>query len=264
MLHANPSMLDIDVNHWRNLQTLLLESAKGRRRVVLIHEHGEVLKLVHTQGLPVRGDVHEVDDPHAVAARLYRANEATTDFVAVFERNAFNDYFCRFQGTWSPEEDLDEFVHRAYELIDDYPDALVTYPGPARHVLGLQWRLGATHEAVKNAVKRFVPPGSTLVFGVFDGDVLWASLVLGFDDDLKTNVVTTVDMSAVTVVTPRAAMAAEMVDWVNRCYPPCSMGLFTSVAGARMFLAAEDKGESLRQLASAGDLIASPAAPGLP
>ena len=40
MLHENPLMLDIDVDHWRNLQALLLDSAKERRRIVVIHEDG--------------------------------------------------------------------------------------------------------------------------------------------------------------------------------------------------------------------------------
>ena len=38
MLHEDPAMLDIDVDHWRNLQSLVLDSAKARRRIVVIHE----------------------------------------------------------------------------------------------------------------------------------------------------------------------------------------------------------------------------------
>lgn len=262
MLHADPLMLDIDVNHWRNLQSILLDSAKGRRRIVVIHEDGEVLKLAHSQRLPVVGTVERVEDPHAVAEMLYRDNAAIADFVAVFERNAFNQYFGRSQATWSPDEDLDEFVHRMYEMIDDYPDGIVTYPGPARHVLGLQWRLGASHSQVTNAVKTLVPPASTVLLGIFEGDDLWATLVLGFDEQLRARVVTTVDMSAVTVQPGREAMAKEAVAWVNRCYPPCAIALFTSLAGARAFLAAQDKGASLRQLAAEGDLIADPVPPG--
>jgi hypothetical protein len=45
MLHANPLMADI--GHWRNLQSLLLESAKEKRRTVVIHENGEILKFAH-------------------------------------------------------------------------------------------------------------------------------------------------------------------------------------------------------------------------
>src|SRR3954469_22495693 len=74
MLHEDTLMLDIDVDHWRNLQTLLLDSAKDRRRIVVIHEDGEVLKLVHSSRAAITGTVERADDPHAVAEHLYRDN----------------------------------------------------------------------------------------------------------------------------------------------------------------------------------------------
>jgi hypothetical protein len=258
MLHEDPLMLDIDVDHWRNLQLLLLDSAKQRRRIVVIHEDGEILKFTHSERAEIVKRVARVDDPHAVAERVYRDNAWNVDFVAVFERRAFDEYFGRFQATWRPDEDLDEFVHRTYELIAEYPDGLVTHPGPARNVLGLQWRLGATHHQVTEAVARYVPPGSTVVFGVFDGDALWATLVLGFDADLRADIVTTVDTSRLTVEHGRDAIADEVVAWVSERYRPCSLGLFTSREGARTFLDAADKLAALRALGDQGDLIAEP------
>ena len=60
-----------------------------------------------------------------------------------------------------------------FATLDDYPDGVVAYPGPARNTLGLQWRLGASYEQVKEAVEHFIPPRSTAVFGVFsDNDLL--------------------------------------------------------------------------------------------
>jgi hypothetical protein len=264
MLHENPLMLDIDVEHWRNLQQLLLDSAKERRRIVVIHEDGEIEKFVHSQRQEIVKSVERVDDPHAVAERVYRENADRVDFVAVFERRAFDEYFGRFQATWRADEDLDEFVHRTYELLDEYPDRIVTYPGPARHVLGLQWRLGATHEQVKHAVEEHVPPGSAVVFGIFEGDKLWATLVVGFDGDLRAAVVTTVDPSELTVDHGRNAIADEVVGWVNRRYGPCKLGLFTSLEGARRFLEAEDKLSVLRELVEQEDLIADPLPATLP
>lgn len=263
MLHENPLMLDIDVNHWRNLQALLLDSAKERRRIIIIHDGGEILKFVHSHREPVVKSVTRVDDPHATAEKVYDDNAGKVDFVAVFERSAFDEYFGRFQGTWKPDEDLDEFVHRTYALLDAYPDGIVTYPGPARNVLGLQWRIGATHEQVTDAVKKFVPPGSTVVFGIVDGGELWATLVLGFDDDLRITVVTTVDPSQLAAREGAAGIAEEVVSWVDRRYPPCSVGLFTTLEHARAFLEREDKLVFLREIAERGELIASPVPDGL-
>jgi hypothetical protein len=258
MLHADPLMCDIDVDQWRNLQSLLLDSAKGRRRVVLVHEDGEVLKLVHSHREALKGKVSHVADPHETARQLYFDNAGKADFVAVFERRAFDEYFGRWQGTWRADEDLDDFVHRTYEMISEYPDGLVTYPGEARHTLGLQWRLGASHEKITRAVHEFVPPGSTVVFGIFDQEKLWATLVLGFDEDLKVRVVTTADVARLPGVTSREAVARSVVEWAEAKYPPCSIGLFTSLPGAQAFVSASDKGEALRRLSRDGDLVAGP------
>jgi hypothetical protein len=264
MLHENPLMLDIDVDHWRNLQELLLDSAKERRRIVVIHEDGEILKFVHSHRRPLVRTVERIEDPHAVAEHVYRDNAAEAEFVAVFERRAFDEYFARVQATWRPDEDLDSFVHRTYELLDEYPDGIVTYPGPARHVLGLQWRLGASYEAITEAVESLIPPESAVVFGIFEGDGLWATLVLRFDADLRAHVVTTVDASQLPAAAGRDAIAREVVAWVNRRYGPCSLGLFAGLDGARAFLASGDKLALLRSLASDGELIADPVPDALP
>lgn len=258
MLHANPLMADIDVNHWRNLQALLLESAKGKRRIVLIHENGELLKFVHSQRADIVRNVDRVDRPHEVAEKVYRANADKADFVVVFERRAVDRFFAQVQDTWKAEEDLDEFVHRTYATMDEYPDGIVTYPGPARATLGLQWRVGASYEDVKAALERFVPPNSTVVFGIFAGDVLWATLVLGFDADRRATVVTTADPSQLTAGGGSAAIAKDVVAWVNRKYPPCSLGLFMDLDSARALLSSQDKLAALRDIAGKGRLLADP------
>jgi hypothetical protein len=264
MLHQDPLMLDIDVDHWRNLQALLLDSAKGRRRIIVIHEGGQIVKFVHSHRAAIRRTIDRVEDPHAAAERVYRDNADAIDFVVVLERRAFDEYCGAFQGAWRSDEDLDVFVHRTYELMDEYPDGIVTHPGPARHVLGLQWRLGATYEQVTQAVERYVPPNSTVVFGVLDGDALWATLILGFDADLRADVVTTVDPSVLTVERGGAAIAEEIVAWVSERYRTCSLALFTSRDGARAFLDAPDKLATLAELHEQGDLIAERLPSGMP
>jgi hypothetical protein len=258
MLHEDPSMLDIDVNHWRNLQTLLLESAKEKRRIILIHENGELLKFVHSERVEIVKNVDRVDDPHAVAEKVYKANADKCDFVAVFERRDFDSYMGQWQGTWRADEDLDTFVQRTYATLDEYPDGMVTYPGPAREQLGLQWRLGTSYAAAKTAVEKFVPANSTVVFGILDGESLWATLVLGFDGDRRARVVTTVDMSELPNALPKDAVVSEVVGWVNKRYGPCSIGLFVDLADARAFLGAKDKLAAARAIVAKGGLRTGP------
>jgi hypothetical protein len=258
MLHENPLMEDIDVDHWRNLQSLILESAKGKRRIIVIHEDGKIMKFVHSGREEIVKNVDKVDDPHDVAARVYADNAGKAEFVAVFERHAFDTYFGRFQDTWRADEDLDEFVHRTYAMMDDFPDGIVTHPGPARATLGLQWRVGASHAAVKSIVGAFAPTNSTVVLGVFDGDDLWATLVLGFGDDRRINAVTTVDPAMLTPGLGREAVVDEVTEWAKRRFGNCSLALFTDRAGVEKILAARDKGLALRQLAADGVLLRGP------
>lgn len=263
MLHENPLMVDADVDHWRNLQSLLLESAKGKRRIIVIHEDGQILKFVHSHKADIVKPVERIDDPHVAAKAIYDANPGACDFVAVFERRGFDRYFGAFQDTWRADEDLDVYVQRSYAMMDEYPDAIVTYPGPARDTLGLQWRLGTTYAAATDAVRRYVDPESSVVFGVFDGDALWTTLVLRFDRDLRADVVTTVDPSEVVLSGSRESVAARIVSWAEVRYGRCSIGLFTDLEGARSLLAATDKGAALGALATRGALIANPVAIGL-
>ncbi len=123
--------------------------------------------------------------------------------------------------------------------------------------------LGSVVSGPLEAVERYVPPSSTVVFGIFDGDALWATLVLGFDADLRADIVTTVDTSRLTVAHGRGPIAEEVVAWVSGHYRTCSLALFTSREGARAFLDAGDKLAVLREPGEQGDLIAEPVPSGV-
>lgn len=258
MLHENPAMIDIDVNHWRNLQALLLESAKEKKRIIVIHDNGEILKFVHSRRAEIVRAVDRVDDPHAVAERVHRDNADLVDFVAVFERDAFDRYFGQLQDTWRADEDLDAFVQRTYAMMDDYPEGIVTYPGPARATLGLQWRLGVSYDQLTSAVERFVAPQSTIVLGILDGPAVWATLVLGFDADRRVHLITSVDVSELEAGLEGEGLVQAIVAWVNRKFEPCSLVLFTDLDGARKFVTSANKAEALRALASEGRLQTGP------
>jgi hypothetical protein len=257
MLHAYVRMTDIDVDHWRNLQALLLESAKEKHRIILIHENGELLKFVHSQRADIVRNVNRVDHPLEVAEKVYHANADKVDFVVVFERRAVDRFFGQVQDTWKADEDLDEYVHRMYATLDEYPEGIVTYPGPARTMLGLQWRVGASYEDIKAAVDRFVRPNTTVVFGVFADNALWASLILGFDADRRVALITTADPSELAIGGLSEAAAKEVVGWVNQKYSPCCLGLFMDLDGARALLASRDKRATLRDMSRAGRLVAN-------
>jgi hypothetical protein len=259
MLHKNVLMQDINVAQWRNAQDLLLDSAKERRRIVVLHDDGRLRKVAHSSGESVKSPPDRVDDPQAVARALYEANADSVDFVAVFERAAFDAYFAEVQDSWNIDEELDGFVQRTYALLDKYATGMVTYPTSARSTLGLQWRIGASRDDVIEAVQRFVEPNSTVVLGVFDGGALWASLVLTFDDDRSITYVTTADPEETELEGDREVVAETVLGWVQQKHGPVCLGLFLQKKAAQEFLAAENKVEALRAASARGDLIMRPA-----
>jgi hypothetical protein len=258
MLHKDVLMQDIDVAQWRNAQALLLESAKERRRIVVLHDSGLIRKVAHSDGAAVSAAPTRVDDPTSAARKLYEANREIVDFVAVFDRAAFDAYFAKVQDSWDIDEELDGFVQRTYATLDDFPDGMVTYPEPARSTLGLQWRLGASRDQVVDAVRQFVEPYSTIVLGVFDQGALWASLVLTFDDGGSVTSVTTADPSEVVLEGPAAEVAPAVVEWVRAKHGSCSLALFLDRPQAESVLRATDKAAALRQASASGGLILSP------
>lgn len=244
MLHRNVLMADIDVDQWRNAQSLLLRSAKAARRIVVIHENGTLLKLAHTAGAPIAGHVDRVEDPHAVARSLYEANRDTVDFVVVFERDAVDSYFAQIQDAWEIEDDLDTFVHRTYAAIDDYPDGLVTYPEPARSRLGLQWQTGSSLEEIEQAARAFVTAGTTAVLGVHDDGRLWTSLVLDFDDEWEITSITTADPSLVDIVGDRQTVLDRLVAHWERTGKTVSLAISFDRDGAEEFFGAGGRGKA--------------------
>ncbi|NIK57337.1 hypothetical protein [Kribbella shirazensis] len=259
MLHENVLMADIDVDQWRNAQALLLRSAKGCRRLVLIHEAGRVLKLRHTQALPVRGPVTVVEDPHQVAKDLYEANQDDVDFVVVMERDAVDSYFAQVQDAWTIEEDLDDYVRKTYAALESFPDGIVTYPGPARETLGLQWRLGASYDEIHAAVRAYVRPQSSVVLGVESDGVLWTSLVIDFDADLRVTSVTTADPSQMDIHGTSAELAERVAAWAEESGKAVSLALLLTHEAATAFLAAAgaQKSEILTKSLANGDALMS-------
>lgn len=238
MLHQDVLMADIDVDQWRNAQSLLLRSAKAARRLVVIHDQGTVVKFRHTSGAPCTGRVDRVEDPHALAAELYEANRDAVDFVVVMERDAVDSYFAAVQDSWDIDEDLDVFVQRTYALLDRFSDGIVTHPGPAREVLGLQWTTGASRDDIEAAAKALVPAGTSVVLGVHDDGALWASLVLDLDEDHKVTSVTTADPSLVDIAGSRAEVLDRLTRWQESVGKTVSLGLVLDRAAADAYLSA--------------------------
>ena len=213
-----------------------------------------MVKFRHTAGAECTGRVDRFDDPHALARELYETNQDVTDFVVVMEREAVDSYFAAVQDSWHVDEDLDEFVQRTYARLEDFTDGIVTHPGPAREVLGLQWRTGASLQEVDAAAKALVLACSTVILGVHDGAALWASLILDLDTEHKVTSITTADPSLVDIAGSREAVLDRLTKWQQSAGKNVSLALVLDRDAADRFLAAPagEKGRVLAALVGNG------------
>lgn len=238
MLHKDILMADIDVDQWRNVQALLLHSAKAARRIVVIHDGGRVVKCRHTGQERVADAPEQVSNPHLTARQLYEANSAAVDFVVVMEREAVDRYFADIQDSWDIDEDLDVFVQRTYATLDQYSDGIVTYPGRARDTLGMQWRTGASRDQLATAVAA-VPNNTVVVLGVHGAEALWASLVLDVGEGESIVSVTTVDPSLVDIRGARTEVLDRVVSWIEASGRVVSYAISADRAAVDAILAAD-------------------------
>jgi hypothetical protein len=258
MLHKNVQMVDIDVDHWRNLQELFIESSKEKRRIIVIHENGEIHKFIHSDRIAIEQPIDRVTSPQEDAEKVYQANNEKADFVMILERRAVERYMAEVQNAWLPTQDIDEYVYAMYSKLSDFENGIVTYPGAAKENLGLQWRIGATYEEFHNVVKAIVRPKTTAILGLFEEGKLWASLVLGFDEEMKIELITSVPVKTGADVGSLRDAAGSFVELVQTTHPECSVGLFAQLASFRSWIRSEDKKAELTKLVEQGDFLFNP------
>jgi hypothetical protein len=255
MLSKDVLMEDIDIDQWRNAQNLLLESAKEKRRIIILHDQGIIRKCEHTEGCPVSGAPDRIVDAQAQAKQLYEDNRDSVDFVAIFERHAFDEYFSRVQGSWIVDEPLDSFVQRTYALLDCYANQLVTYPGPARTRLGLQYRLGVTRNEAAVLADRWLKPESSLLLGVYEENRLWASLVMTFDGQMNVTELTTVDAERVDIHGAMEEVVARCLQWTAEHHQPEAVALVWTRQAFEQFRQASDKESAVRHALLSGEAV---------
>ncbi|MDI3196132.1 hypothetical protein QK290_17235 [Pseudarthrobacter sp. AL07] len=156
-------------------------------------------------------------------------------------------------------------------MSDTIVDALLLDPSAGlRNIDRAQWAnlevllTDTARDDLAVAVRAFVSAGSSAVVGIFDDNLLWASLVVSVDQSGAPASLSTIDGSvAVTAGGEMTKAAGEAVRWVQAHYGPCSLGLFVEKLHAEAFLRASDKAAAIRAASAAGGLVLSPVPPAL-
>ncbi len=183
MIHPNTLIQDIDAEGWVNLLSLADKNNlrrlagmppgehKRRSRLFVIYEGDRVLKAVHTEkGSVLDGFRWAGPDNLAEVARREGA-----DRVIAAHRDALARGFAAYQNKIDLEGD---YVGQLIEIYNTFVSRLgrdvFIYPRrKLRHV---------NFDVIQRGFRYAVPSNSTLLLYIFDGDKLWASLIVGVTD----------------------------------------------------------------------------------
>ena len=257
MLDANPLMIDIDVEQWANLHAAFLRPVRQKRRIIVIHEGGKVLKMSHSHGAEVSQPICRITDPERDVEQIYKANKDNVDLVLLLDRASVERYYYEVQESWDPDEDLDEYVARMYALLDKYSPGIQTFPGPASRQLGLQWTLPIGYSTAKQLIERFVPESAVAVLAIFsEPSKLWASLVLGFDELKKIVLISTVEQGIVEQDWKHEY--TQILASVEQKFWHCGLGIFASKASVDKVLCSAVPGYTFLKLCVQGEIIVEP------
>jgi len=259
MLHKNVQIVDVDVDHWRNLQDLFIGSSKEKRRIIVIHENGQIAKFIHSDRIEIVRAVERIESAQDDAKAIYEANRDAVDFVMVLERRAVEKYMAQIQDAWSADEDIDEYVHRIYATLAEYEDGIATYPGEASTNLGLQWRVGIPYEELQELVGTAAKPDSKAFLAIMDGDALWASLVLGFDSDRKIDLITSVPVRAGERIGSLQEASSALASQVSNLHGECSLGLVSQLKAFQAWLECDDRKAEFTRRVTAREFVLMPA-----
>ncbi len=186
MIDPQWSLVDLDPVTWRAIGHFfhpgqyIRAAQPGEHGLFVLHDGSRVLRVVDT-ACGVRRDLGlaGVDDPHALAARLYAQGEWQR--VHVIDKRHLAAVAQAAQAHPRRDLTLDQYYHLVYHLIWDAPDGYVSVPTPPGN-----WQ-GWTYDRLRRFVAA-LPDPATLALAVIDGGKLRIGLVL----DLRGGLIRTV------------------------------------------------------------------------
>lgn len=173
MLTQSCKIDHLNALQWRRLSQLAFGN-RSPKRVFLLHENGKPVKLwkAGVGDLPLPSET--VKDPQATADALKAAHPDAYE-AWVLDPESFAKTMSEIQSAARLDTEIDVFALYDFEERKKAPGHAVA---PMR---GLIWR-GIPLRGVQRFVEKMLPDSCTFVLGVFDGDSLWASLLVQFEN----------------------------------------------------------------------------------
>ena len=173
MLSQSVKITDLNVEQWRRLTELVYAPEKSRK-ILLMHEGGKALKCWDTVlGELALPDLNLTDLQAAADALREKHPEAYE--VWVLEPGSFAKKMAEIQAQAKFETQQDVYALFEFEERLQAPGFAMA---PRRDFF---WH-GAPLLRVQKFVEKMLPDSCVFVLGVFDGDLLWASLLVEFEN----------------------------------------------------------------------------------
>jgi len=260
MIHPDVLIRDIGAEGWVNLLSLAdgnnLRRLAGRRpkehkprsRLFVIYEGDRALKAFHTQRGSVLGGFRwpGPDNLEEVARR------EGADVVIAAHREAMARGFATYQNKLDLEGDYVGQLIEAYNAFVSRVgrDVFIYPPRKLRHV---------SFDVVQRGFRYVIPSNSSLFLYIFDGDELWASLIVGVTEN---------DIDLITTHDALEAQGVKISSWkrdrkkitsaVGNTFRKPSVGIFCQLGALARVLLERKPLPALAEARKRGDIILDP------
>jgi hypothetical protein len=188
MIDPHWQVIDLDPVTWRNLGTFFepqqyIAAAKpGEHGLFVLHDHGQLLKVVDTQKNILPADIPaQISDPEALARALYE--QGKWQRVHIIDRRHLAWVAQQAQAIPRRDLTLDAYYHLVYTLVWGSGNGYVSEPPHPGQFYG--W----TYAAIRRFIEA-LPSPATLALGVYADDALSIGLILVCEGGLIRRVTT--------------------------------------------------------------------------
>lgn len=166
---------DLDLVQWKRLSDLSLAHWRVQRLFV-VHEAGKVVRCHDS----VRGEqplpAERVDDAQALADRLLAERQGDgVKMVWVLDLDAYHAAIGAIESQLDPRAGMLEYLGKEWE--QRWKSGVCAVAPQGGTVI-----YGLPVERLQRFAAKMLPPACTYVLGVFDGDALWATAFIQFQD----------------------------------------------------------------------------------